>query len=74
MIKRNIFNMNLIVFSSTVVTIFISHRILIRFTLHSNTKLKFPRNSSGDHAQQHGDHRIDRGVARFRAKPMKIII
>ena len=36
--------------------------------------LKFPRNSSGDHAQQHGDHRIDRGVARFRAKPMKIII
>ncbi len=37
-------------------------------------KLKFPINSSCDHAKQHSYERIYRGVARFRAKPMKIII
>jgi hypothetical protein len=38
------------------------------------SKLKFPINSSGDHAKKHSYERIYRGVARFRAKPMKIII
>ncbi|WP_293885841.1 hypothetical protein, partial [Thiolapillus sp.] len=36
--------------------------------------LKFPRNYSSHHAQQHSDQRISGGIAGFGANPGKILI
>ena len=40
----------------------------------SIVKLKFPRNYSSHHAQQHSDQRISGGIAGFGANPGKILI
>uniref|UniRef100_UPI0035ABACB2 helix-turn-helix domain-containing protein n=1 Tax=Thiolapillus sp. TaxID=2017437 RepID=UPI0035ABACB2 len=52
-----------------------------RFNLSRNTvrkylnqSLKFPRNYSSHHAQQHSDQRISGGIAGFGANPGKILI
>ena len=45
-----------------------------KYRFGSYNNLKFPRNYSSHHAQQHSDQRISGGIAGFGANPGKILI